>query len=165
MTYGLAQCGHWTPFGHLSSRTTEKHFSSSRRRIRFNTASIFLKALQLPETRYEPTAKDFRTWGGTLLAAEYLAENGTEDSERRAKKVLVDCVKVVAEDLGNTPAVTRSSYICPVIFDRYLEGKVLDDYEPRTVRQEAELEGLTRSEAALKRMLESEQALRTRRQR
>ena len=131
-----------------------------RRRIRSHELNAYLREVIGPFT-----AKDFRTWGGTLLAAEYLAENGTEDSERRAKKVLVDCVKVVAEDLGNTPAVTRSSYICPVIFDRYLEGKVLDDYEPRTARQEAELEGLTRSEAALKRMLESEQALRTRRQR
>jgi len=57
--------------------------------------------------------------------------------------------------------VTRASYICPVIFDRYLEGKVLDDYEPRTQKQEAELGGLTRSEAALSRLLASEKALRS----
>ena len=76
--------------------------------------------------------------------------------------MLVECVKVVAADLGNTPAVTRGSYICPVIFDRYLEGKVLDDYEPRTAKQEAELEGLTRSEAALSRLLASEKTLRGR---
>jgi DNA topoisomerase-1 len=105
------------------------------------------------------TAKDFRTWGGTLLAAEYLAEAGVTETERAARKVLVDCVKHVADDLGNTPAVTRGSYICPVIFDRYLEGKVLDDYEPRAGRLPAELEGLSRSEAALKRLLESEKAL------
>lgn len=111
------------------------------------------------------TAKDFRTWGGTLVAAEFLAEAGAPESERQARKTLVECVKFVAEDLGNTPAVTRGSYICPVIFDRYQEGKVLDDYEPRAGRAEPELEGLTRSEAALKRMLESEQALRTRRSR
>ena len=55
VTYGLAQCGHCTPSGHLSSRTTEKHFSSSRRRIRFNTASILLKSLRLPGIRDEPT--------------------------------------------------------------------------------------------------------------
>lgn len=105
------------------------------------------------------TAKDFRTWGGTLLAAEFLAEAGVADTEREARRMLVDCVKHVAEDLGNTPAVTRGSYICPVIFDRYLEGKVLDDYEPRAGRLPAELEGLSRSEAALKRLLESEKAL------
>jgi DNA topoisomerase-1 len=109
------------------------------------------------------TAKDFRTWGGTLVAAEFLAEAGTPASEREARRVLVECVKFVADDLGNTPAVTRGSYICPVIFDRYQEGKVLDDYEPRVGRGEAELDGLTRSEAALKRMLESEKALKVRR--
>ncbi|ABF46352.1 DNA topoisomerase IB [Deinococcus geothermalis] len=111
------------------------------------------------------TAKDFRTWGGTLLAAEFLAEAGPPETERQARKTIVECVKFVAADLGNTPAVTRGSYICPVIFDRYQAGKVLDDYEPRAGRPEPELEGLTRSEAALKRMLESEQALRTRQSR
>lgn len=102
------------------------------------------------------TAKDFRTWGGTLLAAEYLAEAGVAENERAARKAVVACVKSVAEDLGNTPAVVRAHYICPVIFDRYFEGKVLDDYEPRAGRKGAHGdEGLTRSEAALKRMLES----------
>lgn len=111
------------------------------------------------------TAKDFRTWGGTLVAAEFLAEAGAPETEREARKTLVECVKYVAEDLGNTPAVTRGSYICPVIFDRYQEGKVLDDYEPRAARTETDLGGLSRSEAALKRMLESEKALKVRRTR
>ena len=65
----------------------------------------------------------------------------------------------MAADLGSSPAVTRESYICPVIFDRYLEGKVLDDYEPRSLKTPA-FEGLTRSEAALRRLLESEKTLR-----
>ncbi len=125
-----------------------------RRRVHAPELNAYLKEVIGPFT-----AKDFRTWGGTLLAAEYLAEAGVADTERAARRVLVDCVKFVAEDLGNTPAVTRGSYICPVIFDRYLEGKVLDDYEPRAGRLPAELEGLTRSEAALKRLLESERAL------
>lgn len=101
------------------------------------------------------TAKDFRTWGGTLLAAETLAEMGVAPSERAARRAVVETVRVVAEDLGNTPAVTRSSYICPVIFDRYLGGEVLDDFEPRAGRVPAALEGLSRSEMALKRMLDS----------
>ncbi|CAM3841507.1 DNA topoisomerase IB [Deinococcus frigens] len=125
-----------------------------RRRVHAPELNTYLKEVIGPFT-----AKDFRTWGGTLLAAEYLAEAGVAGTERAARKVLVDCVKHVAEDLGNTPAVTRGSYICPVIFDRYLEGKVLDDYEPRAGRVSAELEGLGRSEVALKRLLESEKAL------
>ena len=108
------------------------------------------------------TAKDFRTWGGTLLAAEFLAEAGVPQSERAARRTLLECVRAVAADLGNTPAVTRASYICPVIFDRYLEGKLLDDYGPRAGRTSAAQGGLTRSEAALGRMLESERSLKTR---
>lgn len=127
----------------------------TRRRIRAQELNAYLREVIGPFT-----AKDFRTWGGTLLAAEYLAEAGVPDSDRQARQTVVECVKYVAADLGNTPAVTRGSYICPVIFDRYFEGKVLDDYEPRSTRQEAELDGLTRSEGALKRLLESERALR-----
>ncbi|KEF34785.1 topoisomerase I [Deinococcus sp. RL] len=131
-----------------------------RSRIRAGDLNAYLREVIGPFT-----AKDFRTWGGTLVAAEFLAEAGAPASEREARRTLVECVKYVAADLGNTPAVTRGSYICPVIFDRYQSGLVLDDYEPRAGRQEPELEGLTRSEAALKRMLESEQALRVRRPR
>lgn len=131
----------------------------ARSRVRSHDLNAYLKDVIGPFT-----AKDFRTWGGTLLAAEFLAQAGAPQNEREARKVLVECVKAVAADLGNTPAVTRASYICPVIFDRYQEGKVLDDYEPHASRG-TETAGLTRSEAALKRMLESEKALRTKRKR
>lgn len=131
-----------------------------RRRVRSSDLNAYLHEVIGPFT-----AKDFRTWGGTLLAAEFLAEAGlaTNDTadQRTARKTLVECVKYVAADLGNTPAVTRGSYICPVIFDRYLEGKVLDDYEPRNLKTPA-FEGLTRSEAALRRLLESEKTLKRR---
>lgn len=130
----------------------------TRTRIRAPALNSYLREVIGPFT-----AKDFRTWGGTLLAAEFLAEAGVPGTERAARKTLVECVKYVAADLGNTPAVTRGSYICPVIFDRYLEGKVLDDYEPRASKLPPELDGLTRSEVALKRLLESEKALRGRR--
>jgi len=131
-----------------------------RSRVRAHDLNAYLRDVIGPFT-----AKDFRTWGGTLVAAEFLAEAGAPASEREARKTLVECVKYVAADLGNTPAVTRGSYICPVIFDRYQGGKVLDDYEPRAGRAEADLEGLTCAEAALKRMLESEKALRRRKRR
>ncbi len=124
-----------------------------RRRVNASDLNAYLHEVIGPFT-----AKDFRTWGGTLLAAEFLAEAGVTAEEHLARKRLVECVKSVAADLGNTPAVTRGSYICPVIFDRYLEGKVLDDYEPRSLKTPA-FEGLTRSEAALKRLLESGKTL------
>jgi DNA topoisomerase-1 len=81
------------------------------------------------------TAKDFRTWGGTLAAAEALTEVGPPQSDRQAKRAIVDAGKHVAELLGNTPAVARSAYINPVVFDWYREGVTLDRYERRAERR------------------------------
>jgi DNA topoisomerase-1 len=80
------------------------------------------------------TAKDFRTWGGTLLAAIGLAERGATETEAQAKKVVTAVCRVVAEKLGNTPAVCRASYISPAVIDQYLEGRTIDDFRPRHLR-------------------------------
>lgn len=121
-----------------------------RCRIHANELNRYIREIMGPFS-----AKDFRTWGGTLAAAEFLAEAGPPESDRQAKKTMVECVKYVAEDLGNTAAVTRAHYISPKVFDFYLEGRVLDDFEPKEGRTGASSsEGLTRSELALKRMLE-----------
>jgi DNA topoisomerase I len=104
------------------------------------------------------TAKDFRTWGGTLVAAEFLADAGAPQSDRQARSTLIECVRFVAEDLGNTPAVVRTHYISPTVFDQYLEGLVLSDFEPSGNRLKAsDATGLTRSEVALQRLLETAQ--------
>lgn len=95
------------------------------------------------------TAKDFRSWAGTLKAVEFLAATGPAPDERAAGRVLAQCVKAVAKALGNTPAVTRNSYICPVIFDLYLEGR----FHHRFLPPPEEAAGLAPHEAALKRML------------
>jgi len=69
------------------------------------------------------SAKNFRTWNGTLLAAVSVAANGGEArSERARQRVIAQATRDVAEVLGNTPAVARSSYIDPRVFDRYLTG-------------------------------------------
>jgi DNA topoisomerase I len=102
------------------------------------------------------SAKDFRTWGGTLLAAEFLADIGASQSDKQARRNLNDCVRAVAEDLENTPAVVRAHYVSPGVFDRYLDGQILDDFEPKPSRTKAnDATGLTRSEIALKRLLET----------
>ncbi|MDQ3327950.1 MAG: DNA topoisomerase IB [Chloroflexota bacterium] len=80
------------------------------------------------------SAKDFRTWAGTLLAAEILADLGPAESERQMKQNITETVRQVAEKLGNTPAVARSSYISPVLFERYAEGKTLDSYTRRAAK-------------------------------
>ncbi len=68
------------------------------------------------------TAKDFRTWSGTLACATALAEAGPAGSEAEARRVIAACVKQTAARLGNTPAVCRASYIHPVVFERYVAG-------------------------------------------
>jgi len=75
------------------------------------------------------TAKDFRTWGGTLLAAEELARRGPAESETDAKRALAAVMRQVGEELGNTAAVARASYVSPLVVDHYLAGRTLDDFQ------------------------------------
>ena len=86
----------------------------------------------------EFSAKDFRTWGGTLLASTYLAElvgkQGFPESETEQKRSLSSVMRRVAEQLGNTPAVTRESYVSPAVVAQYLEGRTIDDFRPRHLR-------------------------------
>jgi DNA topoisomerase I len=65
------------------------------------------------------TAKDFRTWVGTVLAAAGLATQDAVESETATKRVVAEVVKDVAEHLGNTPAVARSAYIDPRVVERF----------------------------------------------
>lgn len=82
----------------------------------------------------EFSAKDFRTWGGTLLAAVELAELGACEDERAAKSNVVRAVRRVAEHLGNTPAVCRSCYVHPAVIESYLKGTTIEEYRPRRER-------------------------------
>jgi DNA topoisomerase I len=80
------------------------------------------------------TAKDFRTWGGTLLAAVAFAERGVVDTEADQKRVVAGVMRSVAERLGNTPVVTRASYVSPAVVEQYLDGRTIDDFRPRHLR-------------------------------
>ena len=91
----------------------------------------YLKTATAPEF----SAKDFRTWGGTLLAALELAEIGKAEDEKTLKKNVVQAVKKVAEHLGNTPTVCRSSYIHPTILKSYEAGITLEEFIPRKKRR------------------------------
>jgi DNA topoisomerase-1 len=72
------------------------------------------------------SAKDFRTWSGTVLAAAALAGEEKPGSDAAAKRTTTGAVKTVAAALGNTPAVCRRSYIDPRVFDRYRQGETID---------------------------------------
>ncbi|MEK6275777.1 MAG: DNA topoisomerase IB [Actinomycetota bacterium] len=104
----------------------------------------------------EFTAKDFRTWGGTLLAAIALAEHGPTEAETEAKRIVAGVMRTVGERLGNTPAVARSSYVSPAVVEQYLDGRTLDDFRPRHLRiVGARTKGLDREERALLSLLRS----------
>jgi DNA topoisomerase-1 len=75
------------------------------------------------------SAKDFRTWHGTLLAAEELAAIGPTEGKTRAKKAIVEAVKRVSEQLGNTPSVCRKCYIHPAVIESYEKGITLEAFK------------------------------------
>ena len=91
----------------------------------------YLKQITAPEF----SAKDFRTWGGTLLAALELAEIGVATEEKTLKKNILKAVKKVAEQLGNTPTVCRGSYIHPTVLKSYEAGITLDQFTAKRRRQ------------------------------
>jgi DNA topoisomerase I len=82
----------------------------------------------------EFTAKDFRTWGGTLLAAVDFAQRGVVETQTEQKRAVAAVMRNVAERLGNTPAVTRASYVSPAVVEQYLDGRTIDDFRPRHLR-------------------------------
>jgi DNA topoisomerase I len=80
------------------------------------------------------TTKDFRTWGGTLLAAIALAEYDAAETETEAKRFCAAVMRSVAGRLGNTPAVCRASYVSPAAIEQYLDARTSDDFRPRHLR-------------------------------
>lgn len=86
------------------------------------------------------TAKDFRTWAGTVLACALLRETGAcEDlSQSQAKKNVVQAIAVVAERLGNTPSVCRKCYVHPAVVESYMGGTMVKAFEEQ-VKKEVEM--------------------------
>jgi DNA topoisomerase-1 len=107
------------------------------------------------------TAKDFRTWSGTVLAAWALEDLGAAGSPAGAKRQVVRAVESVAKELGNTPAVCRSCYVHPGVIDAHLEGNLARGLGRSANRRLTQgMRGLTAHEAAvlalLRRRLEAE---------
>jgi DNA topoisomerase-1 len=104
-------------------------------------------------TGEEITAKDFRTWAATNLAALALRELQEFDSEAKRKKNVAQAVEAVAKMLGNTPAICRKCYVHPAIFEGYLDGTLVEGLCERAdaaLEHEGDLgEGLTAEEVAV----------------
>ena len=99
-------------------------------------------------TGEEFTSKDFRTWAGTVLAAQLLRDFEQVDSQARAKKNVVTAIEQVAKQLGNTRAVCRKCYVHPAVIDAYLDGSMLKTMAQRARATKA-IGRMTAAEAAV----------------
>jgi DNA topoisomerase I len=74
----------------------------------------------------EFTTKDFRTWGGTLTAAIAFAQHGPPKSASDERPILAAVMRRVGQELGNTPAVARTSYVSPAVVEQWRDGRLLE---------------------------------------
>jgi DNA topoisomerase-1 len=106
-------------------------------------------------SREEFTAKDFRTWAGTVLAAYAPHELEAFDSEAQAKKNIVRAIESVPERLGNTAAICRKCYVHPEIIDAYLDGSLVETLKARAeIELSSSFRGLRAEEAAVLTLLQ-----------
>jgi len=99
------------------------------------------------------TAKDFRTWAGTLLCSIALAMQGQGASKAERKRKIKRAIDATAAQLGNTAAVCRSSYICPRLLDEYMQGKPFEMLRRRARGKPVVRVGLSKEEKALLKFL------------
>lgn len=118
------------------------------RPVRPSDINSYLKQATAPEF----SAKDLRTWGGSMLAAMELAELGPAETPEQTKKNIVKAVKSVAQQLGNTPTVCRGSYIHPGVLAAYEKGRTIEHFLPRKARmiRGVETEGELQEKALLR---------------
>jgi DNA topoisomerase-1 len=125
--------------------------NGERQSITSADVNAYLKEI----TGTEITAKDFRTWAGTVLAALALAEFEAFDSDAKAKKNIRAAIEKVSARLGNTPSICRKCYVHPEVFASYLDGGLLLDIKEEIEAELREdLSSLKPEEAAVLALLE-----------
>ncbi|HET8937788.1 MAG TPA: DNA topoisomerase IB [Polyangiales bacterium] len=101
--------------------------AGQQRSVRAEQLNAYLRELTAPHY----SVKDFRTWAATVKVALDLRDRGVASSQRHGRKMVLEAVRTAAEYLGNTPAVCRSSYVHPGVFEAYFEGAILPPDPPR----------------------------------
>jgi DNA topoisomerase-1 len=102
------------------------------------------------------TAKDFRTWAGTVLAAMALNAQEAFENKTQAKKNIKDAISAVAKILGNTPTVCRKCYVHPAVLETYLDGAMIEGLKQKTEETlERKLGDLRSEEAAVMSFLQA----------
>jgi DNA topoisomerase-1 len=116
--------------------------SGQKQKITSDDVNAYLREIAGEEF----SAKDFRTWAGTVLAALALREFERFETKAQAKKNLVQAIEAVAEKLGNTPAVCRKCYIHPVILTSYLDGTTVQTLARKATKALRQPQGKLRPE-------------------
>ena len=130
-----------------------KYYDESGERHFVNSEDVNEYLQQI--TQQEFTAKDFRTWAGTLLTAIELNELGEFDSETEAKKNVVQAIKNTAKQLGNRPATCRKYYVHPAIIEAYHDGTLLDIMSDLD-KSKSQIEGLNPEEEIVLEIIQQE---------
>jgi DNA topoisomerase-1 len=131
-----------------------QYFDEDRRQQSVTSADVnaYLKEI----TGRDITAKDFRTWAGTVLAALALSEFEEFDSDAKAKKNIRAAIERVSSRLGNTPTICRKCYVHPEVFACYLDGALLLEIQDEVETELREnLSGLKPEEAAVLSLLQA----------
>ena len=122
------------------------------RNVTSQDVNVYLQEI----TGEEFTAKDFRTWAGTVLTAMALNAQGPVENQTQGKKNIKDAIKAVAKILGNTPTVCRKCYVHPVVLESYLDGDMIEGLRQKTEEALSEnLEDLRAEEAAVMSFLQA----------
>jgi DNA topoisomerase-1 len=131
-------------FEYIDSKGARHHITST-------DVNAYLKIV----TGQDFTAKDFRTWSGTILAAMALQEFENFDSKAQAKKNVVSAIESVAKKLGNTRSVCRKCYVHPALLDLYMEGSLIQSLRAKLARRlSRSLHRLRPEEAAVMALLQ-----------
>ena len=130
-----------------------KYYDESGERHFVNSEDVNEYLQQI--TQQDFSAKDFRTWAGTLLTAIELNELGEFDSETEAKKNVVQAIKNTAKQLGNRPATCRKYYVHPAIIEAYHDGTLLNNMSDLD-KSKSQIEGLNPEEEIVLEIIQQE---------
>jgi DNA topoisomerase-1 len=126
--------------------------NNERRKVTSEDVNDYLREI----TGEDFTAKDFRTWAGTVLAAMALNAQEAFENKSQAKKNIKDAISAVAKILGNTPAVCRKCYVHPAVLETYLDGAMIEGLKQKTEETlERKLGDLRSEEAAVMSFLQA----------
>lgn len=118
--------------------------AGERHQVTSDDVNTYLKEI----TGEEFTAKDFRTWAGTVMAAMALQAQEAFENKSQARKNVKDAIKAVAKVLGNTPTVCRKCYVHPAVLETYLDGNLIEGLKKQTEKKLADSLGDLRADEA-----------------